>query len=199
MKFILAKKLKMSQVFDSEEKVIPVTILEAGPVKIIQIKTEDKDGYEAIQIGYGYKRKQTKALVGHLKDLGKFSWLAEMYGKVSDCKIGDEIKVDVFKEGDKVIVVGKSKGKGFQGVVKRHGFKGSPASHGTKDRLRAPGSIGSTGLHRVVKGKKMAGRMGQDQLTLKKIEIIKVDSEKNLLYLKGAIPGRRGSLIKVIG
>jgi len=199
MKFILAKKLKMSQVFDSEEKVIPVTILEAGPVKIIQIKTEDKDGYEAIQIGYGYKRKQTKAILGHLKGLGKFAWLREVRGKDSEYKIGDEIKVDVFKEGDKVTIIGKSKGKGFQGVVKRHGFKGSPASHGTKDRLRAPGSIGSTGLHRVVKGKKMAGRMGNDQLTLKKIEIIKVDSEKNLLYLKGAIPGRRGSLIKVIG
>jgi large subunit ribosomal protein L3 len=199
MKFILAKKLKMSQVFDSEEKVIPVTILEAGPVKITQIKTEDKDGYEAIQIGYGHKKNQTKALAGHLKDLGKFSWLAEIHGKVSDYKVGDEIKVDIFKEGDKVIVIGKSKGKGFQGVVKRHGFRGSPASHGTKDRLRAPGSIGATGLHRVVKGKKMAGRMGQDQLTLKKIEVIKVDSEKGLLYLKGAIPGRRGSLIKVMG
>jgi len=199
MKFILAKKLKMTQVFDSEEKVIPVTILEAGPVKIIQIKTEDKDGYEAIQIGYGYKRKQTKAILGHLKGLGKFAWLREVRGKDSEYKIGDEIKVDVFKEGDKVTIIGKSKGKGFQGVVKRHGFKGSPASHGTKDRLRAPGSIGSTGLHRVVKGKKMAGRMGNDQLTLKKIEIIKVDPEKNLLYLKGAIPGRRGSLIKIIG
>ncbi|MCK4805729.1 MAG: 50S ribosomal protein L3 [Candidatus Pacebacteria bacterium] len=199
MKFILAKKLKMSQVFDSEEKVIPVTILEAGPVKITQIKTEDKDGYEAIQIGYGHKRNQTKALSGHLKDLGKFSWLAEIRGKVSDYKIGDEVKVDIFKEGDKVIIIGKSKGKGFQGVVKRHGFRGSPASHGTKDRLRAPGSIGATGLHRVVKGKKMAGRMGNDQLTLKKIEVIKVDPEKGLLYLKGAIPGRRGSLIKVIG
>ena len=199
MKFILAKKLKMSQIFDKEEMVIPVTILEAGPVKIIQIKTEDKDGYEAIQIGYGYKRQQTKAILGHLNGLGKFAWLREVRGKDSDYKIGDEIKVDVFKEGDKVTIIGKSKGKGFQGVVKRHGFKGSPASHGTKDRLRAPGSIGSTGLHRVVKGKKMAGRMGNDQLTLKKIEIIKVDPEKNLLYLKGAIPGRRGSLIKIIG
>jgi len=199
MKFILAKKLKMTQVFDSEEKVIPVTILEAGPVKIIQIKTENKDGYEAIQIGYGYKKNQTKAILGHLKGLGKFAWLRDVRGKDSEYKIGDEIKVDVFKEGDKVTIIGKSKGKGFQGVVKRHGFKGSPASHGTKDRLRAPGSIGSTGLHRVVKGKKMAGRMGNDQLTLKKIEIIKVDPEKNLLYLKGAIPGRRGSLIKIIG
>jgi large subunit ribosomal protein L3 len=199
MKFILAKKLKMSQVFDKDEKVIPVTILEAGPVKIIQIKTDDKDGYGAIQIGYGYKRKQTKAVVGHLKDLGKFSWLTEINGKNSDYKIGDEIKVDIFKEGDKVMILGKSKGKGFQGVVKRHGFRGSSASHGTKDRLRAPGSIGSTGLHRVEKGKKMAGRMGYDQLTLKKVEVVKVDSENSLLYLKGAIPGSRGSLIKVIG
>jgi len=171
----------MTQIFDKEEKVIPVTILDAGPVKITQIKTEDKDGYEAIQIGCGHKK------------------LAEIKGKISDYKIGDEIKVDIFKEGDKVMIVGKSKGKGFQGVVKRHGFRGSPASHGTKDRLRAPGSIGATGLHRVVKGKKMAGRMGQDQLTFKKIEVIKVDPEKNFLYLKGAIPGRRGSLIKVIG
>ena len=171
MKFILAKKLKMTQVFDKEEKVIPVTILEAGPVKIIQIKTEDKDGYEAIQIGYGYKRKQTKALVGHLKGLGKFSWLTEINGKDSDYKIGDEIKVDIFKEGDKVTILGTSKGKGFQGVVKRHGFRGSPASHGTKDRLRAPGSIGSTGLHRVEKGKRMAGRMGYDQLTLKRLKL----------------------------
>jgi len=199
MKFILAKKLKMSQVFDSNEKVIPVTVLEAGPVKVTQIKTKDKDGYEAIQVGYGYKKNQTKALVGHLKDLEKFSWLAERRGEISGHKIGDEIKVNVFEEGDKVAVIGKSKGKGFQGVVKRHGFKGSPASHGTKDRLRAPGSIGSTGLHRVEKGKKMAGRTGQDQFTLKKIEIIKIDPEKNILYLKGAIPGRRGSLIKIIG
>jgi len=199
MKFILAKKLKMSQVFDKEEAVIPVTILEAGPVKIIQIKTGDRDGYEAIQIGYGYKKQQTKAILGHLKGLGKFAWLREVRGKDSDYKIGDEIKVDVFKEGDKVTIIGKSKGKGFQGVVKRHGFRGSPASHGTKDRLRAPGSIGSTGLHRVEKGKRMAGRMGYDQLTLKKVEVIKVDSEKGLLYLKGAIPGSRGSLIKVIG
>jgi len=185
MKFILAKKLKMTQVFDSEGKVIPVTILEAGPVKITQIKTKDKDGYEAIQIGYEHRRR------------------TEINRKISDYdadkKIGDEIKVDVFKEGDKVMIIGESKGKGFQGVVKRHGFRGAPASHGTKDRLRAPGSIGATGIHRVVKGKKMAGRMGQDQLTLKKIEVAKVDSEKNLLYLKGAIPGRRGSLIKVIG
>jgi len=198
MKFILAKKLKMSQVFDKEKKVIPVTVLEAGPVKIVQVKTKDKDGYEAVQIGFGHKKRQTKALAGHLKDLGSFCWITEIRG-VFDYKIGDEIKADIFKEGDRVIITGKSKGRGFQGVVKRHGFKGAPASHGTKHQLRAPGSIGSTDLQRVVKGKKMAGRMGQNQLTLKKVEIIKVDPEKNLLYLKGAVPGRRNSLIKIIG
>lgn len=198
MKFILAKKLKMSQVFDKEKKVIPVTVLEAGPVKIVQVKIKDKDGYEAVQIGFGHKKRQTKALAGHLKKLGNFFWITEIRG-VFDYKIGDEIKADIFKEGDRVMVTGKSKGRGFQGVVKRHGFKGAPASHGTKHQLRAPGSIGATDPQRVAKGKKMAGRMGQNQLTLKKVEIIKVDPEKNLLYLKGAVPGRRGSLIKVIG
>lgn len=190
MKFILAKKLKMSQIFDKEGKVIPITILEAGPVKITQVKTKDKDGYEAIQIGLGQK-------------IGKFRWLTEIRGKISDYKtdkkLGDEIKVDIFKEGDEVTITGESKGKGFQGVVKRHGFKGSPASHGTKDRLRAPGSIGVTDLQRVVKGKKMAGRTGQAKTTLKKVKVVRVIPEKNLLYLKGAIPGRRGSLVKIIG
>jgi len=198
MKFILAKKLKMSQVFDKEKKVIPVTVLEAGPVKIVQVKTKDKDGYEAVQIGFGHKKRQTKALAGHLKNLGNFCWITEIRG-VFDYKRGDEIKADIFKEGDRVMITGKSKGRGFQGVVKRYGFKGAPASHGTKHQLRAPGSIGATDPQRVAKGKKMAGRMGQNQLTLKKVEIIKVDPEKNLLYLKGAVPGRRNSLIKIIG
>lgn len=181
MKFILAKKLKMSQVFDKESKVIPVTILKAEPVKISQIKTKDKDGYEAIQISLGGKN------------------FAEIRGEMSDYKVGDEIKADIFKEGDKVTITGISKGKGFQGVVKRYGFRGAPASHGIKDRLRAPGSIGSTDIQRVVKGKKMAGRTGQKQITLKKIEVVNLDLEKNLIYLKGAIPGRRGSLVKIIG
>lgn len=188
----------MSQVFGKEKKVIPVTVLEAGPVKIVQVKTKDKDGYEAVQIGFGHKKRQTKALAGHLKGLGNFCWITEIRG-VFDYKIGDEIKADIFKEGDRVMITGKSKGRGFQGVVKRYGFKGAPASHGTKHQLRAPGSIGATDPQRVAKGKKMAGRMGQNQLTLKKVEIIKVDPEKNLLYLKGAVPGRRNSLIKIIG
>ncbi|MDD4994591.1 MAG: 50S ribosomal protein L3 [Candidatus Pacebacteria bacterium] len=194
MKIILAKKLEMSQVFNEDGKVIPVTVLEAGPVKITKIKSKDKDGYQAIQVGFGQKKDS-------------FRWLKEFVldneGKEKkeeiDFKIGDEIKVDIFKEGDKVIISGDSKGKGFQGVVKRHGFKGSSASHGTKDQLRASGSIGHTGIQRVEKGKKMAGRTGQDKITLKKITVIKIIPEKNLLYLKGAVPGRRNSLIKIIG
>lgn len=189
----------MTQVFAGEEKVVPVTVLEAGPVKITQIKTAEKDGYDAVQAGYGQRNKMSKPLAGHLQDLGNFSWLAEIKGKDENYKVGDEIKADVFQEGDRVTVTGVSKGKGFQGVVKRHGFRGFSATHGNKDQLRASGSIGYTGLHRVEKGKRMAGRMGQDKTTLKKVPVVKVDAEKGLLYLKGAIPGRKGSLIKIIG
>lgn len=194
MKIILAKKLEMSQVFNEEGKVVPVTILEAGPVKITQIKSQDKDKYQAIQIGFGQKKDGFRWLKEFVLDNNNKEEKKEIAFKV-----GDEIKVDIFKEGDKVIVSGESKGKGFQGVVKRHGFKGSSATHGTKDQLRTSGSIGHTGIQRVEKGKRMAGRMGQDQITLKKITVIKVVPEKNLLYLKGAIPGRRNTLLKIIG
>ncbi|MDD3491433.1 MAG: 50S ribosomal protein L3 [Candidatus Pacebacteria bacterium] len=194
MKITLAKKLEMSQVFNEQGNVVPVTIIQAGPVVITQLKTKEKDGYQAIQVGFGKKNN-------------KFQWFEEFNleknklneTEMNNLKIGDEIKVDVFEEGDKVRVTGKSKGKGFQGVVKRHGFKGAPASHGTKDQLRAPGSIGQTGIQRVMKGKKMPGRMGFEQITLKGVKVIKVIPEKNLLYLKGAIPGRRNSLLKISG
>ncbi len=194
MKIILAKKLEMSQVFNEQGNVVPVTIIQAGPVEITQLKTKEKDGYQAIQVGFNKKNN-------------RFSWLEEFNleknklneAEMNNLKIGDEIKVDVFQEGDKVRVTGKSKGKGFQGVVKRHGFKGASASHGTKDQLRTPGSIGQTGIQRVAKGKKMPGRMGFEQITLRDVKVIKVIPEKNLLYLKGAIPGRRNSLLKIIG
>jgi len=194
MKIILAKKLGTSQVFNERGEVVPITIVEAGPVRITQLKTKEKDGYQAIQVGFGRKKN-------------KFSWIQEFNLdknkknaiKEIDLKVGDKISVDVFEEGDEVKVIGKSKGKGFQGVVKRHGFKGHSATHGTKDQLRASGSIGHTGIQRVEKGKKMAGRMGQEQITLKNIKVIKIIPEKNLLYLRGAIPGRRNSLLKIIG
>lgn len=210
MKFILAKKLNMSQIFDERGKVIPVTILEAGPVKIIQIKTKEKDGYAAIQIGFGKKKNISKPLKGHFKKAGRipgdFRWIKEFRSNkesiesniIEGYKVGDAIKVDIFETGDKVKIIGKSRGKGFQGVVKRHGFHGKDATHGVKHAHRQPGSIGATTPQRVIKGKKMAGRTGGENITIKKVKVIKVDSEKNLLYLKGAIPGKRGTLIEIL-
>lgn len=203
MKFILGKKLEMSQIFDKQAKVIPVTLVEVEPCTVVQKKTGKKDGYCAVQVGSGFKKKLTKPLEGHLKGLDKFRYLREFRldncqeDEVKKIKRGDQINVSVFKEGDAVKVTGVSKGKGFQGVVKRHGFHGAPASHGTKHNLRAPGSIGSAFPQRVWPGKKMAGRMGSDQVTLKRVQVVKVDPEKNLLFLKGAIPGRRGTLLKI--
>ncbi|NMB92220.1 MAG: 50S ribosomal protein L3 [Parcubacteria group bacterium] len=201
MKFILAKKLNMSSVFDEKGKIIPVTILEAGPVKITQIKNKDKDSYEAVQLGFGTKKRITKPLLGHLKDNGKLRWLREFRIKDSkdleNYKVGDEIKVDVFKEGELVNISGISRGKGFQGVVKRHGFHGTHTTHGNKDQLRTSGSIGATTPQRVIKGKKMAGRTGGERVSLRKVKIIKIDPDKNLIYLKGAVPGKRGTLIEI--
>ncbi|MGE4554646.1 MAG: 50S ribosomal protein L3 [Candidatus Paceibacterota bacterium] len=210
MKFILGKKVKMSQIFEEEGKVIPVTIIEAGPVIVTKILTKEKNGYEAIQVGFEEKKKNIKKpLLGQFKKLKEkignkvFRFLKEFRldkGKKEEgvsYELGQEIKVDIFSPGDKVTVSGISRGKGFQGVVKRHHFKGSPKSHGTKDRWRAPGSIGATTPQRVVKGRKMAGRTGGERITIKNLEVVKVDPEKNLLYLKGAVPGKKGTLLEI--
>ncbi len=189
----------MSQIFSEDRKVAPVTLIEAGPCVITQIKTEEKDGYQAVQVGFGEKKKINKPLMGHLKDLGKFRYLREVRDVKEDIKVGDKIDAAVFEEGDKVKVIGISKGKGFQGVMKRHGFHGSPATHGHKHDHRAPGSIGSAFPEHVLKGKKMAGRMGSDQVTVKGLKVIKIDKENNLLAVKGAVPGRIGSLVEVVG
>ena len=197
MKFILGKKIGMSQVFSEDRKVTPVTLIEAGPCVVTQVKTEEKDGYQAVQVGFGERKKINRPLMGHLKDLGKFRYLREIRDVKEDMKIGDKIDAGVFKEGDKIKVIGISKGKGFQGVMKRHGFHGSPATHGHKHDHRAPGSIGSAFPEHVLKGKKMAGRMGGDQVTVKGLKVVKVDEENNLLAVKGAVPGKRGTLLKV--
>ena len=200
MKFILGKKIEMSQIFKGD-KVIPVTKIQVGPCLVTQIKTKEKDGYEAIQIGFAKKRKNTKSLAGHLKkglaDKEYNRYLREFKAENSDLKIGDKIKVDVFQSGDKIKVIGISKGKGFQGVVRRHGFHGAKATHGNKDQERMPGSIGATGPARVFKGKKMPGRMGGKQITVKTLEVIEVIPEKNLLLVKGAVPGARNSLLEI--
>ncbi len=204
MKFILGQKLEMSQVFNKEGKVIPITLIESGPCLVTQIKTKEKDGYQAIQIGFGKKKKLNKPQTGHLKNLENknIKWLREFHflkPETCNLKLGDEITVDIFQEGDKVKVSGISKGKGFQGVVKRWGFHGSPKTHGTKHGLRAPGSIGSSFPERVFKGKKMAGRMGGERITVKNLKIIKIDKKNNLLAVSGAIPGRKGTLLEIRG
>ncbi len=205
----------MSQIFDSEGNVVPVTIVQAGPVVVTNIRTKEKNGYEAVQVGFLKKVKNIpKPLLGAFKKTGVFQYIKEFRldkknqnldkknqnkeeKEINQFQIGQEIKVDIFQEGEKVDVSGITRGKGFQGVVKRHHFKGSPKSHGTKDRWRAPGSIGATTPQRVVKGRRMAGRTGGKRVTIKNLEIVKVDSENNLLYLKGAVPGKKGTLLEI--
>ena len=204
MKFILGLKLGMSQIFDEKGKVVPVTLIEAGPCIVTQIKTKEKDGYWAVQIGFGEAKKVTKAIAGHLKKLGKLLFLREFRNKEpkiddKELKRGDRIDVSVFQEGDKVKVSGLSKGKGFAGVVKRWHFHGRPATHGTKHELRTPGSVGSSFPERVIKGKKMPGRMGFERVTVRNLKVVKVDKENNLLAIKGAVPGAKGTLLEIRG
>jgi len=195
----------MTQVF-KEDKVIPVTLIESGSNFVTQIKTKDGDGYTAIQVGFDTKKEKNirKPQRGHLKkvsnvkgQMSNLRWLREFRVDSTELKSGDKIDITVFAPGDKVNVIAISKGKGFQGVVKRHGFHGGPKSHGQKDRHRAPGSIGSSFPEHVFKGKRMAGRMGGDRVTVKNLEVVEVDSENDLIALKGAVPGRRGTLIMI--
>ncbi len=198
MKFILGRKIEMTQIFQGD-KVIPVTKIKAGPCFITQLK-ENKisaEPYFAVQVGFEKanpkKVKKPQKYIPY-KHLSEYKTLDK-----NDIKIGDEIKVNIFEKGDKVDLKGVSKGKGFQGVVKRHGFHGSPASHGHKDQLRMPGSIGSTDAARVFKGTRMGGRMGGENVTAKNLEIIDIIPADNLLFVKGAVPGARNSLLKIIG
>lgn len=197
MKFILGRKLNMTQMFDGNGHVTPVTLVQVDPCMIVQIRNKEQDGYEAVQIGSGRKKRINKPEKGHLKDLDNFKVLQEFRTDVSAYKVGDKIDLSVFLEGEKVKVVGISKGKGFAGVVKRHGFHGGPASHGQKHSLREPGSIGAGGVQRVIKGKRMAGRMGSDRINVKGIKIVKIDADNNILAISGALPGRRGTLLEI--
>lgn len=201
MKFILGKKLEMTQVYKDDGTATPVTKVFVESCVVTQVKTHQKDGYSSVQIGCGKRKKMTKPLKGHLKDLNA-RHLKEFRIDGSEektFKVGDIYDATVFSPGDKVKVTGTSKGKGFQGVVKRWGFSGSPASHGHKDQLRMPGSIGSTGPAHVFKGTKMGGRMGGDQTTISNLEVVETDSKNSLFYIKGAIPGRNGNFIWITG
>lgn len=200
MKGILGKKAGMTRVFDDSGEVTPVTIIEAGPCYVTQIKTEKKDGYQAIQLGFGEAKRLNKPQRGHLpKGVPDVRYLQEIrVDDVSAYEIGQKIDAGIFSPGEMVDVTGTSKGKGFAGVMKRHGFGGGPTTHGQSDRARAPGSIGSTSTPgRVFKGKRMPGRMGNQRCTVQNLEVVLVDPERNLLAVKGAVPGSEGELVTI--
>ena len=196
---IIGKKIGMSQVFGDNGKAEAVTVIEAGPCLVTQIKTSAKEGYDAVQLGFGNAKKLSKAEQGHLKELGKLRTLREFrVDNTAEVKVGDKVDVSQFKTGDVVNVIGVSKGKGFAGVVKRHGFHGGPKTHGQTDRHRAPGAIGATtSPGRVLKGMRMAGHMGDEQITVKGLKVYKTDPEHNLLLVQGAVPGAKNGLLLI--
>jgi len=203
MKFILGKKLAMTQIYKADGTVVPATAVLVSPNVVTQVKSSGgKDGYDAVQVGFGTAKKLIKSRAGHLKDLEAVKTIREFRVAKEDAenlKRGDKITVGVFAEGDEIKVTGVSKGKGFQGVVKRHHFHGSHKSHGHKDQLRMPGSIGAGGVQRVFKGVRMAGHMGDEQVTVSGLSVVAIEPEKNILYVKGAVPGARNSLIMIYG
>lgn len=192
----------MTQVFADNGEVFSATVLQSGPMTVTQVKNKEKDGYEAIQIGFGERKEKniSKPVLGHMKKLGNFAHLKEIRSKDSAMEaknVGDKIGLDTFVPGDVVAVSAISKGKGFQGVVKRHGFGGGPRSHGQKHSEREPGSIGGGLRNKVPKGMRMAGRMGGDRITVKNLKVLSVDLDKNIILVSGAVPGRRGTLVEV--
>ncbi len=200
-KAIIGKKVGMTQIFDDEGKVIPVTVIEAGPCVVVQKKSEEKDGYSAVQLGYQdvKERKLTKPESGHLKKAGVSLKKHLKEFKLTDAaslNIGDEVKADVFAEGDRVDVTGISKGKGYAGVIKRHGARRTPTSHGGGPVHRHAGSMGSgTDPSRIFKGKIGAGHMGAEQVTVQNLDVVKVDAELNMIAVKGAVPGPKGGIV----
>lgn len=199
MKFILGKKLEMSQIYSDDGIVTPVTLVQAGPCVVTDVKTEDKDGYNAVQLGFETVKRLNKPEAGHLRGMEALRHLKEFrMDSPAEVKRGDAIDASVFTPGDTVHVSGTSKGKGFQGVVKRHGFSGSPATHGHKDQERMPGSIGPGGIQRVLKGRRMAGRMGDSRVTVTNLKVVEV-RDGGVIAIKGAVPGARNSLVEIIG
>ncbi len=204
MSAILGKKIGMTSIYDAKGKVVPCTVIEAGPCYVSQVKTVDKEGYEAYQLAFDEKREDRtpKPQLGHFKKAGikpaykVVEFRKEVVG--AELKPGDLIKVDVFKEGEKVDVVGTSKGKGFAGVVKRHHFSGGPRTHGQSDRERAPGSMGgSSNPSRSFKGMRMGGRMGGERVTVRNLLVVKVIPDSNLIVLRGAVPGPRNAYVQI--
>ena len=204
MSGLIGKKIGMSTVFNAEGEIVPVTVIQAGPCKVTAVRTKERDGYIAVQLGFGEKKEKnlSKPLIGFFKknEIPPSAVLKEFKFQESELKVGDELKVDLFKEGEKIKVRGKSKGKGFQGVMRRHGFGGvGGTTHGQSDRLRAPGSIGASSYpSRVFKGQRMAGRMGYENVTVSNLKVIKILTEQNLILVKGAVPGSINSYVELI-
>jgi large subunit ribosomal protein L3 len=198
---LLGRKVGMTSVFDEAGRVVPVTVIQAGPCWVTQVKTSDSDGYDAVQLGFEESRKLNSPERGHLGKAGTpmLKHLREWHvADASEYQLGQRLDVSMFEAGERVTLVGTSKGKGFQGVVKRHGFSGGPKTHGQSDRWRAPGSIGSgTTPGRVLKGLRMAGKMGHDRVTVKNLLVVRADPERNLLLVRGAVPGPREALVVV--
>lgn len=204
MKFILGTKTEMTQFFGDDGRAHAATVIKVTPSVVTQIKTEATDGYSAVQIASGERNQNrvSKAQQGHWKEKGTFRFQKEfrMHEKeASHFSVGQVIDVDTFSPADEIVVTGTSKGKGFQGVVKRHGFHGGRRTHGQKHSEREPGSIGPGGLQRVMKGMRMAGRMGSDRITVKGLKVLAVDKAAGLMIVKGAVPGRRGTMIEIKG
>jgi len=201
VKGILGRKVGMTQVFDEDGHAVPVTVLEAGPCRVAQTKTPEKDGYTAAQLAFGEAKRPNKPTVGHYAKAGitPARHLVELrLENLEDYSLGAEIKADIFEAGDMVDVIGVTKGKGFSGAMKRHGFKGLGASHGTQKKHRSPGSIGGCATPaRVFRGTRMAGQMGNVRVTTLNLKVIKVDPERNLMLVRGAVPGPRGGLVMV--
>ncbi len=202
---LIGKKIGMSSVFGNDGELIPVTVILAGPCKVLSVRTKDKDGYEALQLGFGERKEKnvTKSVIGQFKknSLPVSRVVKEFkFKNTADYKIGDDVKVDLFIEGEKIKVRAKSKGKGFQGVMKRHGFGGvGGTTHGQSDRLRAPGSIGASSYpSRVFKGQRMAGRKGFENVTIQNLKVVKVLPEENIILVKGAVPGSINSFVELI-
>lgn len=199
---LLGRKLGMTTVFNERGEAIPVTVVEAGPNHVLNVRTQDRDGYEAIQLGYGAvdARRLTKPVLGQMKGAGvAVRYVREMSADdISEHNVGDTLDVDLFNAGDLVDVTGWSKGRGFAGVVKRHGFRGGPRTHGQSDRERAPGSLGAgTTPGKVWKGKRMAGRMGNERKTIQRLRVVRVDGDRHLLLIKGSVPGAKNGLVFV--
>ena len=200
-KALLGRKLGMTQIFNQDGKVVPVTVIEAGPCTVVQIKTKDADGYDAIQLGFGdvKAKKVTKPAAGHFKkaNVEPKKHLREFRLEEISCNVGDELKADVFATGEFVDITGTTKGKGFQGVIKRHGQSRGPMGHGSMYHRR-PGSMGPTSTPgRVFKGKKLPGHMGMQTVTIQKLEVVNVDLDKNVILVKGSVPGNKGAILKI--